>query len=340
MKKSIVVLLLFSVLASNVFAQLTFSGEAYAGFQIEKPYNAGETVSAVHRDEGAPKFEFIATAVRENYGIKLDTTFQTTNPFNLNGIFGWVDFLNNTIRLSVGKISDAKWVSSLDPDHEYFFDKITGFRIDYKTPLEGLSIGAAFPANDFDFDRFVRKFIFGATYAQALFNSVIAYDIGNNGKFLFGFNFTGIDELTSAGVQLLAINLATWDSESPGYWGEIHINEKIGYRIMRPLTVSLLAGQKYYAEPNVDGDDNSNLALSFALSASYRIISNLIASLTLELSSPNKFDQVDFAITPCVEYSLKGPALLYVQYEFSLVDIGDTKQDNHRFGFGIDIMAF
>ena len=341
MKRAVIIVLLFFILVESIFAQLSFGGEAYAGFQLEKLYDQEENVSATHREEGAPKFEFVATAVRENYGIKLDMTFQTTNPININGIYGWANFLDNSIRLSVGQISDAVWVSILDPDlPELKFDDVTGFRVEYKTPLQGLSVGAAFPAKDFRFEKFAKKIIFGGSYVHELFNTVAAYDMGSNAQMLFGFNFTGIDDLTSAGIQLRAGNFATWDSSQVGYSGEFFINEKVGYRIMRPLIVSLLAGQKIYKHPTNLDDPDSNFALTFTPSVFYRIMPNLTASLSLELDTPNKFKQVDFAIKPCFEYSLKGPALLYVEYEFRLVDISDKKQDNHRFGFGFDVVAF
>ena len=340
MKKTVIFALLLYILAASAFAQLSFSGEAYAGFQVEKPFDQDNIVSALHRKEGAPKFEFVATAFRENYGIKFDTTFQTTIPFTLNGIYGWVDFLDSTIHLSMGKISDAKWVSSLDADHEIFFDKVTGFRVEYKTPLEGLNVGAAFRAEDINFENMAKRIILGASYVHYLLNAVVAYDMGRNANFLFGFNFTGIDDLTSAGVQLLASNLATWDSESPGYGGEILMNEKVGYRIMRPLTVSLLAEQKIHKNPLDPSDPDSDLDLLFQLTGSYRILPVLTGSLSIGFGSPNKFNQTNFILKPCVEYSLKGPALFYVEYELNVNDISDKKQDNHRFGFGIDVKAF
>ena len=331
MKKYIVVFLLLCILAGNSFAQLTFGGEAYAGVQIEKQYDQDETVSTTHRKEGAPKFNFTAAAVREDYGIKLDADFQTTNPFTLNGIYGWVYFLDKSINLAIGKISDAKWVSNLDTDNEVFFDKISGFRVEYKTPLAGLNVGAAFPANDFDFDRFAKKIILGASYVQPLLNSVIAYDMGNNGRFLFGFNYTGIDDLTAAGIEIRAVSLATWDSRVAGFGGELTIKEKVGYRVMLPLTVSLLAGQTFY------GDPDAKAALFFTPSATYRVLPNLSASLSLKLSSADAFKTTDLAIKPCLEYTLKGLALLYVEYELKFTDM---KHDNHRFGFGIDVKAF
>ena len=171
--------------------------------------------------------------------------------------------------------------------------------------------------------------IFGATYVNPMFNTVIAYDMGSNAQLLFGFNFTGIDKLTSAGIQLLATNLATWDSASVG--GEILINEKVGYRIMRPLTVSLLMSQTFY------GTSGKDARLYFTPAVAYKILPTLTASLSLEIGSDDLFKNTNMTITPCLEYALKGPALFYVQYELELVAM---KEHNHRFGFGIDVKAF
>ena len=340
MKRFYIFVFLLFVLSLGVFAQVSFSGDAYVGVEVEKPALWDNTVRMNHREEGAPKFNLAAVAARENYGVKLDLTCQTTNPFTINGIYGWAYFWENQIRLTMGKISDGIWVSRLDPDNEIAFDEITGFRAEYKTPLEGLNVGTVFVVNDLNFDKFLKKTRLGASYIQYLFNGLIAYDMGKNASFLAAFNFTGIDDLTDAGVELLATNLATWDSDVPGYIGMMQIKEKVGYRIMRPLNVSLLLGQTIYKHPDDPDDPDSNFGMFFKPMVSYRILSDLTASISVEFSTENKFKQTDFTLTPCVEYSLKGPALVYVQYEFNLVDITDTKQDNHKFGFGIDIKAF
>ena len=333
MKRAIFASLLLFVLAGSAFAQLTFSGEAFAGFQLEKNHDQDEVISATHRDEGAPKFNFVATAARENYGVKLDVNFQaTSDPIALNGIYGWVDFLGGDFRVALGKISDAKWVTNLDTDStEIFWDKITGFRLEYKTPLEGLSVGAAFRADgtdDFNLEYFGKTIIFGASYVQPLFNSVIAYDMGHNSQLLFGFNFTGIDDLTDAGIEIVAKELATHNLDIKDW--ELTFKEKVGYKVMRPLNVSLLLQQTFY-------DDTDKLSLFFTPAASYRIMPGLTASLGVTLGTEDAFDTTDLTIRPCLEYTLKGPALIYLQYELELKEM---KNDNHKFGFGIDIKAF
>ncbi|MCL1836450.1 MAG: hypothetical protein FWG46_02755 [Treponema sp.] len=333
MKKAIVFFLLAVVAATGVFAQLTFSGDMYAGFQVEEYFGKDDksVTSLLHRKEGAPKFNFVAAAARETYGVKLDVTFQTTNPFNLNGVYAWAGFLENALRLSLGKISDPVWLSSLDADHEEKFDDITGFRVDYKVPyLEGLNLGFAFTVDDFDVEKMFKKIILGASYVCPMFNTVIAYDNGNNARLLFGFNYTGMDDLTSAGIQIKAFNIATW--ESTVYRGRLELNEKVGYRVIRPLTVSLLMEQVIFGTPNTDP------RLSFTVEGSYRIMPNLTGSLGLEIQSADLFNTQIISIHPYFEYTLKGPALLYAEYELSLAEY--RSGSFHRFGFGIDIKAF
>jgi hypothetical protein len=301
MKKFVIVSLLLGILAGNVFAQLTFSGEAYAGISLEKPLNdTDETIGTNHREKGAPMFNFVAAAARENYGVKLDTNFQVPGSISVNGIYGWVYFLNKSINLSMGKISDGKWVSSLDADHEITWDEVTGFRVDYKTPVAGLNVGVAFAADDYTLEKFGQKLLFGASYVNAMLNTVLAYDLGNNGRILFGLNYTGIDELTSAGVQFVAKNFSTWDSKSPGFWGEFNINEKAGYRIMRPLVVSLFLSQTIYNNPDVDA------ILTFMPAVSYKIRPDLTASFSLDITTANYFVESQvISLKPCLEYTKK-----------------------------------
>ena len=334
MKKIVTVLILFSLFAGTAFAQLSFSGDVYSGIQYKRDFNDNDAVSAQHRKEGLPLFNLIGTVGKENYGAKLDTSFQVTNDgansLSLHGIYGWVNFWDNQIRLTMGKISDGVWVSSLDADHEFVFDEITGVRVEYKTPIQGLRIGAALPTQDYDLEATAKRAIFGASYVNAMFNAVIAYDSGNNDNVLFGFNFTGIDNLTSAGIQVKANNLATWDNALVG--GIVQVNEKIGYRVMKPLNVYLLAGQTIYA------DKDQDIALTIEPGASYRLMPNLTAFLDLGISTPNYFETITYKINPSLEYTLKGPALFYVEYELELAKYkGDSF---HTFGFGIDVKAF
>jgi hypothetical protein len=330
MKRIIIGSFLVLALAGSAFAQLSLSGDAYVGFEMLKNFDADETLTPTHRKEGAPLFNLAAIATRENYGAKLDVSFQSDNPFTLNGVYGWVGFMDNNLKFTMGMISDPVWVVAVDPDYEKYYDEVTGFRVEYATPLEGLSVGLAFSAENFTFKKFFEKVVMGANYINPMFNAVVAYDVGSNGNLLFGFDYTGIDDLT-AGLQMEATELATFGADI--YGGSIGLIEKVGYRVMRPLNVSLLMGQLFYGSP-----ENDKPELFFFPSASYRILPNLTGSLTLGLETNDLFETNVYSIKPCIEFTLKGPAIFYVEYE---VRIGEEKSDSsHRFGFGMDIKAF
>jgi hypothetical protein len=330
MKKIVFLLVLFSVLAGAAFAQLTFSGDAYAGVEVKKPYEEDENFGLNFRDSGtatAPQFNFAAIATKENYGVKLDTSFifpLAMPQVRLNGIYGWVNFLDNALRLSIGKISDAVWVTSLD--NEYKWDDVTGFRVEYKTPLQGLNVGLAFDAEDRDAETFFKQIVFGASYVNPLFNTVFGYDMGSNARALFGFNFTGIDELSAAGIEIAATDLALWDK-----LGALRVDESLAYRVTRPLTVSLYMWQHF------SGVEDADFGLSFMPGASYKLTNTLTASLNVEVFSEDSFDTANLRLLPCLEYTLKGPALFYVEYEMFLAEF---EKPSHFFRFGMEIKAF
>ena len=341
MKRAVFVFLLLGILAAGAFAQLTFGGKAYAGIQLEKPFsdtNKKETVSFTHREEGAPKLDFFAIAASEYYGVKLDITYQAVkeNPVGLNGLYGWAYSMNKALKLDMGLISDGKWVSSLDADHEETFDEVSGFRVNYSVPsVAGLNFGAAFSAEgltdeEFDLDKFFKQIVFGASYANTMVNTTFAYDLGSNARMLWGLNFTGIDDLTSAGIQMKVSNMATWKNRV--YSGEMQLLEKLGYRVVRPFIVSMLFGQTFYGNPDKD------TFLLFKPAISYRLQPKLTSYFSYEVSSPDKFKTNTHKIKPGIEYSLGSMGLLYVEYE---LELAKYEMDSfHRFGFGLDIKAF
>jgi hypothetical protein len=242
----------------------------------------------------------------------------------VNGIYGWVNFLDNQIRLSIGDISDGVWVTSLD--NEYNFDEVNGLRVEFRTPLKGLSVGVAVDAEDYTFDKFAKHFVFGGSYVSALFNGVFAYDLGNNTRTLFGFNFTGIDDLTTAGIEFSANDLALWDKV-----GSMVIDEEAAYRIIRPLTVSLHLTQKFRGNPDEDA------GFGFRPGIAYRITRALTGSLELEVNTEDAFKTSNLVLTPCLEYSLPGPGLLYLQYDLK---VAEFKKPSHTIGFGFEIKSF
>jgi hypothetical protein len=326
MKNIGVALVLLGVLSGTTFAQVTLSGELYTGITLDIPSVGDESIGVNHRDKGNTTFELDAVVSQENFGVKLDTTFikQPIDYFRLNGIYGWTYFLDRQIRLTMGDISDAVWVTTLD--NEYHLDDISGFRIEYKTPLPGLSVGASFETGDSTMEEFSQQIIFGASYVHALFNTVAAYDIGGNANAIFGFNFTGIDRLTTAGVELKASNLALWDK-----MGSVFIDEEIAFQLVREFTAVLHLGQSVYGTP---GSDPS---LAFRPGIRYRVLPSLTAFLDVEINSQDMFKTKNLIAHPWIEYSLGAAGLFYLEYELTLPDMKDPA---HIIGFGLDVKAF
>jgi len=335
MKKAIIVFLLVSVLAGGAFAQVSFSGEIHAGIQLQRLYSQDETLTTTHREYGAPKFDFTATVMRENYGARLDTTFQQTDDsyghLTLNGIYGWAAFLDNSLRLTLGQISSAAWVTGLDARlPEFRFDEIRGFRVEYTTPIDGLSVGAAFRSEGQDTRGFFEQIIFGATFVHPLFSTVFAYDLGRDTNLLFGFNFLGIPDLT-AGLQLQAANLAIWDDFAFGSPGMLRAYYKVGYRIMRPLDVFLIFGQRIFARSGAGPE------WIITPGVTYRFLPGVTGEFRISLDNYDGNPDKNLTMLAAIEHTLRGPAILYVEYELRL---DNMDRANHTFGFGITIRAF
>jgi len=337
MKKALIVSLLLGTITVGAFAQLTFSGEVHAGVQVQSLYGSRESVTTTHRDGYDPRFDVTATVMRENYGARLDTTFTIGGDgggMTLNGIYGWVNFggffNNDSLLLTMGHISTASWVAMLHSSvTEFYFDKIKGFRLEYATPLPGLSVGVAFRAAGENLERFGKRAIFGGTYIHPLFSAVFSYDLAVNGRALLGFNFIGIPGLT-AGLKMRADNFASWDgNEGPA--GIFRAHYIVGYRIMRPLNVYMIVGHTNHA------DSETSATWEITAGVEYRILSNLLGtfSMTLDNFSGNPNNNLTF--NPALEMTLRGPAIFYVEYEMRL---DNMERINHTFGFGMSIRAF
>ena len=339
MKKAIFVFILVSALAGNAFAQLTFSGSAYAGVRFQNPVGDGETITTHHREEGVPRFNFTATAMRENYGVRLDTTFtlqddEDAENLTLNGIYGWVDFDgpfgNDPLRLTMGRMSSTPWVlPRFHHSHSVIeFGDIRGFRVEYTTPLPGLSVGFALRGEGLNLESTFERAVAGAIYIHPMFSAVFAYDWSANGQAMFGFNFTGIPDLTAA-FQLEAGRLASWDDDL--FFGTIDMRQKLGYRVMRPLNVFLIMQQ------SIENNSDSDVGLQFIPGIEYRILPDLTGSFKMIIESPDHFSTTNLTLETVFERTLRGPATLYVEYS---VRFDDMDIVTHTFGFGITIRAF
>jgi hypothetical protein len=327
MKKIIAVLVLFGVLTGGLFAQVTLGGEFHTGVQLDISSGGDESIAVNHREDGSRIFDLTATVAKDNFGAKLDTSFvkASSDFFTLNGAFGWTYFLDKQIRFTLGDISEAVWVTSLG--NEYCLDDVEGFRLEYRAPfLPGLNVGAAFDAGGYTMEKFAKQIILGANYVHDLFNTVVAYDLGGNANVIFGFNFTGLDQLTSAGIELKGTNLALWDT-----MGVLDIEEEVGYQITREFTAILHLGQ------TLSGNSEDDPELRFRPGVRYRILPPLTAFLDLELDSEDMFKTTKMTAHPWIEYSLGNMGLLYLEYELSLPDMKDPA---HLIGLGMEIKAF
>jgi hypothetical protein len=325
MKKIIAVSVLFCVLTGGLFAQVTLSGEFHTGVQLDIPPDGDESIDLNHREDGIRIFDFAATVNKDNFGAKLDTSFaKQSDFFNLNGAFGWVYFLDRQIRLTMGDISDAVWVTSLS---EYKFDDKEGFRLEYRAPfLPGLNMGAAFEVGGYTMEQFFKQIVLGANYVHEFFNTVVAYDLGGNANVIFGFNFTGLDRLTTAGIELKGNELAVWEKT-----GSLILNEEVAYQITREFTAVLHLGQTLY------GKSEEDPALLFRPGVRYKILPPLTAFLDVELGSEDLFKTTNITVHPWVEYSLGNMGLLYLEYKLGLPDMKDA---SHTIGLGMEIKAF
>jgi hypothetical protein len=335
-KKPLFLFILFVVASGGVFAQLVWNGEFYTGLEFYAPHNSNEVIRQNHTDHHKPKgftqFNLTGTYTAGGFGIKLDTLFQDVNvdPISLVGAYGWANFLDNQVRLSMGKISDGVWVTSLE--NEYVLDELRGFRIELKPRfLSGLNLGAAFHTGEttsttYDSKEFGYGMVLGGSYITPLFNAVVAYDRSGNGTVIGGFNYTGVYDLTDAGIEIKYGEFADWETR-----GYITIDEKIGYRVMRPLTVSMRAAQTIY------GDSKKDASLLFNPEIAYKLNAVLTLGLEAELQSPDYFKTANLDVIPYLDYALPGAAYLYLQYRLHLTEM---KNPDHSIGLGLTVKSF
>jgi hypothetical protein len=324
--------------SSSAPAVLTLGGKASAGLQIDAD-DSGNTVSALHRKDGSPLFNLTAVAQTENYGIKLDTDLraETGNELTLNGIYGWAAFMDGDLRVSVGKISDAKWVAAIDPSiPERSYDDITGARVDWNVPdVQGLNVGFALRANEWDAETMLKNTVFGASYNRDSLSSVLAYDMSGNGNILAGVNYSDVVPRLDAGLRLEATNLNTFGADL--FPGQMAVYEKAAYRLAAPrLTPYIILGQTFFGN-----GDKTALVLNPGVSYRVDAVPGLTAFFGAKLATPDYFDTSSLALKPGVEYSLGGTALIYAEYEMGIDNLSASDPAiGSRFGIGLEVKAF
>jgi hypothetical protein len=334
-KKAFFLFILFAAVTGGIFAQLAWNGEFYTGLEFYAPHDSdavtGQNHTDHHKAKGITQGNLTTTYIKDSIGFKMNALFQANeDPVSLVGAYGWFNFWDNQVRLSMGKISDGVWVTSLE--NEYVLDELSGFRVELKPKLlGGLNVGAAFHTGDpgapaYTFKEFADGMVVGGSYIHPLFNVVAAYDRSRSGKVIGGLNYTGIYDLTDAGIEIKYNDFYNWK-----YDGYIRIDEKIGYRVMRPLVVSLRAAQTHY------GDSQKDLQLLFNPEVTYKLNAALTVGLEAEVESPDLFKTVNLDVVPYLDYALPGAAYIYVQYRLSLADMKDA---DHSIGLGLTVKSF
>jgi hypothetical protein len=59
-----------------------------------------------------------------------------------------------------------------------------------------------------------------------------------------------------------------------------------------------------------------------------------------EMNSPDSFETTNLSIIPSLEFTLRGPAVFYAEYELGVNDMSNARTMNHKFGIGLEIKAF
>jgi hypothetical protein len=91
--------------------------------------------------------------------------------------------------------------------------------------------------------------------------------------------------------------------------------------------------QIFYENSDADAE------LFFRPGASYRVLPSLTAMLSFEMRSTDYFDENrTIKFKPGIEYTLKGPAVFYAEYELQLTKY--KSGSHHLLSIGLDIKAF
>jgi len=100
---------------------------------------------------------------------------------------------------------------------------------------------------------------------------------------------------------------------------------------MRPLNVYLIFGQRHFARSGVGPE------WVVTPGVSYRFLPNLTGDFRVSLDNYDGNPNNNLTIVTALEYTLRGPAILYMEYE---VNLADMDRATHTFGFGITIRTF
>jgi hypothetical protein len=142
MKKALVVLLILAV-AGGLFAQeLTWSGAVKTGLRFEADdgdKSGAQTKVRLYSDDAdvISRFELNGAYAADNWGLKFRFRADNLTDVSVHQAYGWVTFLDDVVKLSVGKIKDGTWGTQGIRGYDITG---SGTRLEV-TPIEGLNVG-------------------------------------------------------------------------------------------------------------------------------------------------------------------------------------------------------
>ncbi|MCL2382397.1 MAG: hypothetical protein FWC64_12565, partial [Treponema sp.] len=113
--------------------------------------------------------------------------------------------------------------------------------------------------------------------------------------------------------------------------GMLRTYYKVGYRITRPLTVYVIYGMRFFARAGAGPE------WVVTPGVSYNFLPNLTGDFRVSLDNYGVSPNNNLTLVTALEYTLTGPAMLYVEYELRL---DNMDRATHTFGVGITIRTF
>jgi hypothetical protein len=239
--------------------------------------------------------------------------------------YGYITFFDNLLKITAGQIDPKAWNSG--PVIDTGWDNNAAVRFEF-TPsqISGLNFGFALkpPTSE-------RPHSLGASLpiADALLESVIGVkytgisnlelvaalklDGDDNGddtskdmNASFGINYKGIPNLTTASLEVVALNLGALEDDGAG---EIRLGQRVTYAI-NALTLQLSAREHIYTLKDRD------IGLRIEPQVTYQINESLKGTLYAGIGSGNMFEDLGFEIKPSLTYTV-GKATIDFIYRFN-----------------------
>jgi hypothetical protein len=134
----------------------------------------------------------------------------------------------------------------------------------------------------------------------------------------FGINYKGIPNLTTASLEVVALNLG--DLEDTGE-GEIRLGQRATY-VISDLTLQLSAREHIYTKKEKD------IGLRIEPQVTYQINKSLKGTLYAGIGSGNTFEDIGFEIKPSLTYTVGNATIDFIYRFNSHIDkVNDKRPD-------------